>query len=62
MFIVFIDIIIGFAFSNNPVVFLGYVTSAPGSRDYHVLLNQGRRKVRTIGKISMCWLFTLTMK
>ncbi|XP_028401694.1 PGAP2-interacting protein-like [Dendronephthya gigantea] len=30
--------------SHNPTVFLGYVTSAPGSRDYHVLLNNGKRK------------------
>ena len=31
--------------SSNPVVFLGYVTSSPKSRDYRTLIEKGRTKV-----------------
>ena len=35
--------------SLNPLVFLGYVTSTPESRDHRVLTEKGRTKVRGLG-------------
>ena len=42
----FINVTVFMPCSLNPMVFLGYVTSSPESRDYRVLTEKGRTKVR----------------
>ena len=50
----FINVTVFMPCSLNPMVFLGYVTSSPESRDYRVLTEKGRTKVRGTGVFWSC--------